>query len=693
MKLKIIRNLLGLITFIILCFIIEGCFNDLDIDPKNVVKDEDLLSNPSDIDIYMSRMYSLMPFEDFKYNAQWGLNRNGWLISLGISGTGEAVNREGLSTAFTGEDTPYWGEAYKLIHDANHLIKKLPDFRDGFTEEEFDHYIGEAYYIRATAFYAMARRYGGVPLAVTEQEYTPVSDSLEIPRSSEKDTWDQILHDFDKAIELMKEDSPKRGYSNKYVALAFKSEAMLYAGSIAKYNENVSGRLTGIGDKTGIRVIGFSSEEWRDASIHYFSESFAAANEIIQSGKYSLYKKKWAADDGEAQYQNMVDMFMDSDSPENIYVKEFDYPTMTHGFDAYNVPFSWRNPLSAETCPTFDFINLFDGFDRYSNGDIKTTSGADYNDGDYLLFDSTMEFFKDVEPRLRAYVLLPGDEFRDDVVEVRAGTYTGVSPISPFFSDYGYNSTFDNYQNLDIYNDEDKSLYLSPRENDSQELVEYQGGTMTAAGKDGPFYDNPEATITGLYIRKYLNDNGSARTGEGKSDQHFILMRYGEVLLNAAEAAVELELFGESAPDGSNLSEVATNSINKIRERAGANLLTKPLSGDIESRNIVRKERLKELAFEKKNKWAKRRWRVLDYDNREGFWGIEKDKNKFSDGDNYRFRGIYPFFSTEEGKYFFDVKFQWISTKTYSYKPLDYYFGIPSNEVSKSSVIDQQPNR
>lgn len=34
--------------------------------------------------------------------------------------------------------------------------------------------------------------------------------------------------------------SPKSGYSNKYVALAFKSEAMLYAGSVAKYNETVN---------------------------------------------------------------------------------------------------------------------------------------------------------------------------------------------------------------------------------------------------------------------------------------------------------------------------------------------------------------------------------------------------------------------------------------------------------------------
>ena len=31
--------------------------------------------------------------------------------------------------------------------------------------------------------------------------------------------------------------------------------------------------------------------------------------------------------------------------------------------------------------------------------------------------------------------------------------------------------------------------------------------------------------------------------------------------------------------------------------------------------------------------------------------------------------------------------------KTFNYNVLDYYFAIPSGEVSKSKYIDQQPNR
>ena len=170
-------------------------------------------------------------------------------------------------------------------------------------------------------------------------------------------------------------------------------------------------------------------------------------------------------------------------------------------------------------------------------------------------------------------------------------------------------------------------------------------------------------------------------------------MRYAEVLLNAAEAAIELSLAGVTSPDGENLLQLATKAANDIRERAGATLLTSNLTATEGGRDIVRKERRKELAFEHKTKWDLRRWRVQDYNNRSGFWGETRDKDKFSSNSRYRFRGLYPFFSTQAGKYFFDARFQWTSNITADNSTIDYYFGIPGGQVTKSPVIDQQPNR
>jgi starch-binding outer membrane protein, SusD/RagB family len=672
-------------------FYLSSCA-DLDVPPPNIIGDETLLTSESGMKVYMARMYSRMPFEDFKYMAQWGLENNSWLGAMGIEGTGEALNRDGICSAFTGERTPYWGDAFVLLRDANYLIETLPEYQSNFAEITYNHYLGEAYFVRAVVFTAMAKRFGGVPLVTNVIRY-PGEAELEVPRASEEETWDQVLADYNQAVTLLQQVSPERGYANKNVALSFKSDAMLYAGSVAKYNETVTGRLTGFGQKTGVRVIGFDETTAQAASRRYFKEAYSAAREVIKSGQYSLYKRKWAANDPDAQYQNMVDMFSDLTSPENIFVKEYGYPTFTHGYDAYSAPFIFKAPLASGTCPTLDFVELFDGFDRYPDGTIKVTTGSTNTEGEYLLFDSPLEFFENAEPRLRAYVIFPNDVFKGREIEIRAGVYTGSTPINPLFNNYSYASAETRYQNLPAYTQGGKTLFLSSREGNGQEVVNYDGGTITAAGANGPFYDNGESCLTGLYGRKWLNPDPSFEAGEGRSDQHFILMRYAEVLLNAAEAAVELALAGEASPDGFNLLDVATESINQIRERAGATLLVGGITPDDAGRNIVRKERRKELALEHKTKWDLRRWRVQHYEAREGFWGEFRNKDAFSSNARYRFRGLYPFFSTESGKYFFDARFQWVSLKTFEYNVIDYYFGIPSGEVSKSEFIDQQPNR
>lgn len=639
-------------------------------------------------------MYSIMPFEDFKYLPERGIsNFNGWLAGFGFEGIGENVNRDGYCRSFTGEGDVYWGKAFELLRDANFLIENLPNYRGTYPEITYNDYLGEAYFVRAYVFYALAKRFGGIPLVTRVINYPAETDLLEVPRASEEETWDQICADFDKAIELMMPKSPKRGYANKYVALAVKSQAMLYAGSVAKYNETVPGRLTGLGQKTGVRVIGFDAATAAEASKRYFTEAYKAANEVIQNGGYSLYKKKWAEGDREAIRQNMIDMISDTDSPENIWIREYLYPTTTHSFDAYNAPYVFRSPLSSAMCPTADFVELFEGFDRYPDGSLKVTTGNSNSEGTYIMYDNIGDFYKNAEPRLLSYLIIPGDQFKGQKMEIYAGVYTGTTPVRPLLNDYSYQGQAQNYQNLDIAKGDNPTLYMTPDPNNHKIVKLPDGSEMKASGANGPFYNFAESAMTGLLARKWLKDDPSFTAREGNSDQHYILVRYAEVLLNAAEAAVELSLAGVASPDGSDMLGVATDVINDIRRRAGATLLSGKLTGSIESRNEVRKERRKEIAMETNIKWDLRRWRVQDYDNRDGFWGETRDKDKFSSNSHYRFRGIYPFYSAQDKKWFYDVRFECISHKEFDYNTIDYYFGIPGGEVVKSPVIDQQPNR
>ena len=160
-------------------------------------------------------------------------------------------------------------------------------------------------------------------------------------------------------------------------------------------------------------------------------------------------------------------------------------------------------------------------------------------------------------------------------------------------------------------------------------------------------------------------------------------MRYGEILLNAAEAASELMLAGDVAPSGDNYQDIAYNAIKDIRERAGADSLVSAsdLSGNA-GLQIIRKERRKELAFEYKTLWDIRRWRTQHSDILNGS----------TQADGAYYKGLYPFYSSTTGKYFFDAGLD-EARKSFRLTEQDYYLAIPSDEVSKSTLIDQQPGR
>jgi hypothetical protein len=127
-------------------------------------------------------------------------------------------------------------------------------------------------------------------------------------------------------------------------------------------------------------------------------------------------------------------------------------------------------------------------------------------------------------------------------------------------------------------------------------------GSGTGIGKDG-IGVHPDATKTGFYVRKYLEDGGNPLLiPEFYSGQDCLIFRLGEIYLNAAEAAFELGSEGQ-----------ARDFIEPIRTRAGLtqNLRLEPFSGE-ELRDRLRNERKLELAFEDHRYWDVRRWRIAE---------------------------------------------------------------------------------
>ncbi len=104
-------------------------------------------------------------------------------------------------------------------------------------------------------------------------------------------------------------------------------------------------------------------------------------------------------------------------------------------------------------------------------------------------------------------------------------------------------------------------------------------------------------TVTGYYLRKYLQEGYSSFVAEGSYNTD-IIIRYGEVLLNKAEAYAQL-----------NKTSEALTALNQVRARVGlpAKTTADAMTND-QLMEIIRHERAVELAGEGHRIWDLRRW-------------------------------------------------------------------------------------
>lgn len=137
-------------------------------------------------------------------------------------------------------------------------------------------------------------------------------------------------------------------------------------------------------------------------------------------------------------------------------------------------------------------------------------------------------------------------------------------------------------------------------------------------GKDGfkefGVENHPNATTTGYYIRKMINEKTTDM--ERKGTTAWSEVRYAEVLLNQAEALNEA---GKSAE--------ALAPLNKVRRRAKLPDVTEVNQANL--RQIIRHERKIELAFEGQRYWDLRRWRIaLEVLGKKRMHGMKITKNE-----------------------------------------------------------------
>ena len=413
------------------------------------------------------------------------------------------------------------------------------------------------------------------------QEKTDNPDDLKVPRSTESQTWDFVMREFDLAIlglpeERTDEASARR--ATKWVAYGLKSRAALYAASVAKFWNKAP--LSG--DARSMNLVGMEASE----ASAYYRLCVDACTQIIESGRFSHYKPD-PVDSEEAQ-KNLLAYFQDPNiaPEESMLIFGYEKAGEGHAMDFWFGPWQTRDgsPHPGRMNPSLD---LADAYETYSNPGrstpIVTTTDGKYNDysgfrasKEYLHFTNAYDIFADKDARMWATFILPFTEWKGKTIRIQAGY------IQP--------------DGKAVIEAEKASIEVEGK--DGKKTTYHTFGAASSEDYSGFDQDNLSCmTRTGFSFKKFLSPNTVAGNSNlGFSLQDWAELRYAEILLNYAEAVVE---------GGYGNAALAKECLNATRHRA-AFKTDIPLT--VEN---VQRERRVEFAFECKRHDDLRRRREM----------------------------------------------------------------------------------
>lgn len=450
-----------------------------------------------------------------------------------------------------------WGVAswgtwdYGYIRDINLFIEKCTA-ADKLNADVKDRFLAEARFLRASYYFELVKRMGGVPLILEPLTYDFSGDPsyLRHARAKESEIYDFIIKEAEEIKVQLPVNAGEKSRVTKAAVLAMQARAALYAGSIAKYGVNTP-QVSLTGGEVGIPAT---------MATGYYTKALAAAKEIIggSAGAYALYAKKPDLS------ENFSSIFYDkANNSEVIFADDFKLKSgKVHGFTISNQPrYGAEEEEGGRINPSLNFVEAFEKLDN-TFAPIPTVNGS----GAPVYYNNQVDIFAGRDARLGGTVLLPGTSFKGRPVDIWAGFQLANGSI--------------------ISGDDRGGQKTLPGKTVPEQVV----------GFDGPIDGFEFTAQSGFYIRKYLDPVvGSGQRGV-QSEVWFVRYRYAEVLLNAAEAAFEL---GNTAD--------AALYMNQVRARAG--LVTPLTPSEITFDRIVHERRV-ELAFEGHYLYDMKRWRI-----------------------------------------------------------------------------------
>lgn len=530
---------------------------------------EDLTSSESGLDRLMANLYAYLPMGAYAAGEQSTPNATD-------------ANDPNGNNAYFGGVSGFWD--YTVMRDVNSYIVEIGKAKERGTisEDVYNSLLGEAIFVRAYYYFGSVRVYGGVPI-VTE----PLDDKFDgednadlyIPRSTEKDTWDFILKELDEAARLLPaERKAGNGYyrATKWAALGLKARAALWAASLCKYwnQAPIPSTYQAVSDKLAYMEAGNANG--------YYDQCIDACQQIINSGKFSLYKAEPA--NVEEAIKNYSDLFLGRHDEEFIFGRSYKTGTSTDTngyFDLQNSPYQTREVITqiwrwGRYNITLDMVDAYDNYDANFgavDGTIKTRTDGVENDyvstpalevgknaiksKPFIKYDHPEDPFADKDARFKASVVYPGIKFRGMTINIQGGIWKSNGELAV----YDESNPSEELNGTTYY-------ALGGKDRDNFSAFFWMGNT-----NDGSWY------TTGFGLRKFLNYNKV----DTYSQTPWCDIRYTEILLDYIEALVE--------KGGTNAGE-SKKILNQIRRRA----FFKD-QRDATLDNILKERRI-ELAFE-----------------------------------------------------------------------------------------------
>ena len=606
-------------------------------------------------------MYQDLPIEDFNYsqngddkgyatvNASGWHSGNRWQAQKG-SPASCAAEAAGRGTSY-GDGWGYWN--YDRIRDINNMLEKLPDYRSNYKENDYNAYLGEARFLRAFYYFGIVKRYGGVPIVDKVLDPKAPLEELQQPRNTEYECWKFIYEDLKFAMENATASKDEVGRANRYAAAALMSRAMLYAGSIAKYNQYTA--VTGPAVSAGL--MGMPADKAQE----FFQYAYDACKYLKDAG----FKLHTGADKEKAY----TEVFLNPNTEEDIMVKQYGPNTSTptntslfHCWDCMVLPKGegLSGDVGVALQPAWEIMGLY-----------EMPAIIDEETGEPVRFNDYRELWNngEMEARCRANFYFSGmkESMSGTELDFQGGVYKSYPGLAA-------DGTAATQGSVNDYTNQYRVRASQPGEykdiNGTKIKVSGIHGLAEGTGDEG-------YSRMGACIRKYVQAEGTNARVFFTNYQPWKVFRYGEILLNWAEAAYELGLI----TGNEDLKKEAFEHINEIRDRAGAHqheMVTNPIDVGSETYGFaidenlqyIRDERARELCFENHRLFDIRRWRVADIMFQNGVYT----------------HTLLPYLVLDENKWIFLNEVEREGRRV-TFDKRHYYEQIPGGEINKNPLL------